>query len=103
MERIRHIRKSIAQGLPLFAGVCLCLYFSYHTYYGERSQYRFNELSVSMEQKKTELSVLKQERSELEEKVSLLRPQTLSKDMVEQQAHFMLGFTSANAQIVMGN
>ncbi len=81
----------------------MCLYFSYHTYYGERSQSRFNELSVSMEDKAVELELLMAQRLALEEKVSLLRPQTLSTDMVEQQARFMLGFVDSNEKVVIGN
>lgn len=103
MERIRHIRKSLARSLPLFAGICLCLYFSYHTYYGERSQSRLNELSASMEEKAVELDALKVQRAALEEKVSLLRPHTLSKDMVDQQARFMLGFTESGEKVVIDN
>ncbi len=56
-----------------------------------------------MEDKAVELELLMAQRLALEEKVSLLRPQTLSTDMVEQQARFMLGFVDSNEKVVIGN
>lgn len=56
-----------------------------------------------MEEKAVELDALKVQRAALEEKVSLLRPHTLSKDMVDQQARFMLGFTESGEKVVIDN
>ena len=93
----------MTHSLPMYAGICLCLYFSYHTYYGERSQARLYALSVSLEQKTSALQKLEKDGSMLEERVSMLRPQTLSRDLVEQQARYMLGFTETNETVIVDN
>lgn len=93
----------MSHSLPLVAGICLCFYFSYHTYFGERSVSKLRELhNIEMLQGES-LSSLKAEKAMLEAKVSLLRPETLSRDMVEQQAQFILGYASDDTIVVLGN
>ncbi|MGH1455442.1 MAG: FtsB family cell division protein [Alphaproteobacteria bacterium] len=81
----------------------MCLYFSYHTYYGERSQVHLDDLSIKLDLKKTEAQELSLVRTSLEKKVAMLRPASLSKDMLDEQARFMLGFSSSDDILIIGN
>ncbi len=103
MEKLYTIKPLFSKTLPILAAMCLCLYFSYHTYYGERSQSRMAELKVELELKKGEAEELARIKTMLEKKAALLRPATLSRDMLEEQVQYMLGFSAENDVFVVGN
>ena len=92
METLNDIRITFRKNLFLLAGICLCLYFSYHTFSGHRSYSRLSELSYASQEKISHLALLNQEREALEEKVTMMRTSSLSADMVEEQARFVLGY-----------
>lgn len=94
MERLNDIRSTLRKHLFLLAGICLCFYFSYHIVSGHRSYSRLSELSHQSALKEVYLEGLKAERSVLEEKVAMMRSGSLSADMVEERARFMLGYQS---------
>lgn len=92
METLRNIRMTFRRNLPLFAGVCLFVYFLHHTFSGNRSYSELSRLSTTLEEKISTLDTLTQESTELQEKVSMMRSSSLSADMLEEQARFILGY-----------
>ena len=51
--------------------------------------------------KEKQLSALEQKSVEIENRVKLLRPDTLSPDMLEEQARYILGYNTKNEMIVI--
>ena len=89
--------------IPLFVGICLCLYFSYHTVSGQRSYTRLSTLtSVSLEKQKT-LDVLTQEKDAVQVKVARMRPGSISADMLEERVRFVLGYKHRDEIVVLGH
>ena len=101
MERLRDIHSTFRKHLFLLAGICLCIYFSYHTFSGHRSYSRLSHLTELSEQKKSTLEDLKQERAALEDRVVMMRTSSLSADMLEEQARFILGYQYENEYSVL--
>lgn len=103
MNTLRDIRLTFHRKIPLFAGLCLCLYFSYHTVSGQRSYTRLSTLtSVSLEKQET-LDVLRQEKGRVQESVVRMRPASLSADMLEERVRFVLGYKHRDEVIVLGH
>ncbi len=93
----------LKKNLPVLAGISLCLYFSYHTAFGERSYQRLSDLSLTTKQQTLQLQALKTKTSQLEQKVSMMRIESLSADMVEEQARYILGYNYDDEIILMNN
>ena len=84
-------------------GICLCLYFSVHIVAGGRSYSHLSDLIVISKQKMEYLDKLQQEKSDIEAKVSMMRPGSLSVDMLEEQASVILGYNFASDIVVISN
>lgn len=101
MDTLRDIRITFYRKMPFFAGICLCMYFSYHTVSGQRSYTRLSELTSVHQGKKYDLSSLKHERERVSLQVSRMRPGSLAADMLEERARLMLGYKRIDEVIVL--
>ncbi|MGH1403233.1 MAG: FtsB family cell division protein [Alphaproteobacteria bacterium] len=80
------------RNLPIFIGLSLCIYFSYHTIAGERNYGRLLSLQKTASEKEQSLAGIQAQRDALENKVAMLRPDSISADMLEEQVRVMLGY-----------
>ncbi len=103
MDTLANIRFAFRRNLPLWIGVCLCLYFSYHIVSGQRSYFHLSQLNLSLQQKAYTLSLLEQKHQDMEKKVMLMRPNSLSIDMLEEQIRLLLGYNLNNEILVVDN
>lgn len=101
MNTLRDIRITFYGKMPFFAGICLCMYFSYHTISGNRSYARLSELTSVHQGKKDDLSTLKGERDVVGLQVSRMRPGSISADMLEERARLMLGYKRVDEVVVI--
>lgn len=95
--------QALRKNLPIIAGLCLCLYFSYHTVSGKRSYSHLTTLKETHAQKIVALEHLTSKKASLETKVQMMRPDSLSVDLVEEQARNILGYTKGNELIIVSN
>lgn len=79
--------------------VLLLMYFIFHSIYGNRGIIAYFKLNQKLEKSFGELEDLRAERVELEHRVQLLRPSSLDKDMIEEQARGVLGVASPKEQV----
>ncbi|MCD8562614.1 MAG: septum formation initiator family protein [Alphaproteobacteria bacterium] len=93
---------SLRRNIPVFIGMFLCLYFSYHIVQGHRSFPALVSLDYQIADKEAELDVLRAERLKLERKVVMLRPGSINKDFLEERVRFMLGYRHPDDWIVSG-
>lgn len=84
-----------------FLLACTILYFSYHFISGQRGLWAWRQLQVDMSQKQQELLILKDEQQRMERRVSLLRPESASRDFVEERAKASLSYTRPNEIVVL--
>ena len=101
MKRLFEHRGLIRKNIVTLIGIGLFCYFSYHLIQGQRSAVRYLTLQKTIERMDIEKAELKQQREELESKVSMLRPNSLNKDLLEERARIVLGFRKAGEMDVM--
>ncbi|MCC8418011.1 MAG: septum formation initiator family protein [Rickettsia endosymbiont of Bryobia graminum] len=92
------LRKSKKTILNIFLFLLLA-YFVFHSIYGNRGIIAYFSLNRQLEKAYSELNSLKAERVELEHRVKLLRPESLDKDMLDQEARRILGMALPNEQV----
>ena len=85
-------RKGLRALLPQILGAAICAYFVYHAVQGDRGLIVWLQLSRELAESQAVLADLSAERAALEHRVSLLRPESLDPDMLEEQARIMLNF-----------
>jgi len=86
---------------PQAFALCLIAYFAYHAVEGGRGLRAYNELQIELDQTRAEAARVAAERAELENKVSLLRPESLDPDLLEEQARRLLNFGFPNEAIIL--
>ena len=101
MKRPVDIFVAFKNNIPLFVGVCLCIYFSYHIIFGRYSYPQLESLRPVASAKADELDSLKAKTSVLEEKVTLMRPATLSPDLLEEQIRYVLGYNKSGEIVIL--
>ena len=92
MKRLFDQRYLVRKNLLPMIGFSLCFYFCYHLIQGERSLIRFISLQKSVQSLQLESKEIAAEHDELETKVSMMRPGSINKDLLEERARIVLGF-----------
>lgn len=73
-------------------GICLCVYFAYHLMAGQRSWLRLVSLDRQISQVQQDYQDRLAQREYLEQRVVMMRPGSISRDLLEEQARTTLGF-----------
>ncbi|KAF0138037.1 MAG: septum formation initiator [Rhodospirillaceae bacterium] len=84
------IRRRARFVLAPLLGLGAIVYFSYHAVQGERGLLAWWETRHEIRQARTRLARLKKEHDALENRVRLLRPESLDRDLLEERARAVL-------------
>lgn len=84
-------------------GVCLSFYFCYHLIAGERSYLRLVSLDHQTETTMQQYRLAAAERSALEQKVMMMRPGSVNRDLLEEQSRKVLGFHYKDEKVLIKN
>ena len=76
-------------------------YFSYFAVFGNHGLLRWSRLQAAVEAKQAQLGKLEEERVALQRRVSLMRPESVDDDMLEEQARSRLGLTEADEVVIL--
>lgn len=82
-------------------GVSLMCYFGYHLVQGERGLLAWLQLTQEVKLAKTQLAELDQQRSALDRRVSLLRPEHLDRDMLDERARATLNLAGPHEIVIL--
>jgi len=85
--------------VPL-VGAAVMAYFGYHAVQGDRGLMAWWNLRYEIEKTNYELAEVTAEKQALEHRVSLLRPASLDRDMLEERARLMLGSVGPDDLVV---
>ncbi|MBU6157278.1 MAG: septum formation initiator family protein [Alphaproteobacteria bacterium] len=99
-ERLTLRRVTRGWSFPLLV-LALVGYFSYFAVFGNHGLLRWSRLQAAVEAKQAELQKLSAERVALERRVSLMRPESVDEDMLEEQARSRLGLTEADEVVIL--
>jgi cell division protein FtsB len=85
------------------AAVSLVVYFSYHLVEGDRSLMAWRRLSGEIQLAQAQLSQSESERSALQQRVSLLRPNHLDRDLLDERARAALNLAARDERVIFLN
>jgi cell division protein FtsB len=79
----------------------LAAYFGYHLIYGNHGVINLARVQHEIELKQAALEQIRLQRHALEHRVSLLRPESVDPDMLEEQARSRLGLTDRDEVVIL--
>lgn len=103
MKTLSRHRQLLKKNALLLAGLCLTVYFTYHIFYGARSYTQLRTLETEIVQREQELFEVRSDREMLESKVRMMRPGSLSRDLLEERARIVLGYKYADEYQLLRN
>lgn len=78
----------------------LILYFGYFALYGRHGLVNFAKLQRESELRQADLDLIVAERTALERRVNLLKPESIDPDLLEERARDTLGLTGPNELVL---
>ena len=81
-------------------GACLIVYIAFHAVQGDRGLIAYWQMSKQVAQAENIHFRLSREREAIQNRVSLLNPNTLDRDMLEERARFMLGYSLPDEVVI---
>jgi cell division protein FtsB len=100
MNVLHELRKRAPQvALPVI-GVCVAGYFAYHAVQGDRGIIAWLVLNQQIAEAQEVEAELAAERATLEQRVALLRPDSLDPDLLAERARVMLNLAHADELII---
>ena len=100
MKVLTEIRLRSGQIIGPVIGACLMFYFIYHAIQGDRGLIAFWQLSKQISQAENTYLSVNSKRTEIQNRVMLLNPNSLNRDMLEERARFMLGYSNPGEIVV---
>lgn len=97
----RTVRSGSAGLLIPLIGLVVVGYFVWHGLHGAYGLWSARALETRIAELSAELDELRRERETLEQRVSLLRPESLDPDMLEERAMALLNHAHPNDVIIM--
>ncbi len=85
---------------PITAIGLLIAYFAFHALVGEGGLLTWSQRSKTLSQRTEQLETLRRERTELEARAQLLRDTSLSRDLLEERARSLIGFSDPRDYVV---
>ena len=101
MSLISELRTRARDVIGPMLGVGAVVYFAYHAVNGDRGLMAWIELKDRVEAAETAARDVADERRVIANRVGLLHPEHLDRDMVEERARIMLNYAYAGDVVVM--
>lgn len=101
MMILNEIRRRARHVVGPFLGLTAVVYFAYHTVQGDRGLMAWWRLNQEIKQAEESLALLEETRDNLDHRASLLRPDHLDPDMLEERARLMLNLGRDDEVIVL--
>ncbi len=101
MALVHEIRRRGRHILPPVLLAATLGYFGYHVIQGERGVVAWLQLEKDLRLARANAAVLSQEKAQLEHRVSLLRPNSLDPDLLEERARAVLNYARDGEMLVL--
>ncbi|HOO51483.1 MAG: septum formation initiator family protein [Chlamydiia bacterium] len=101
MKQLLEHKYLVRKNILTIVGIGLCFYFSYHLLLGQRSYVRYLSLQQGISTLESESTLLREERQALESRVSMMRPASINKDLLEERARMVLGFRAQGEKDIL--
>ncbi len=100
MTLMNEIRRRLRYAVAPLIGMGAVVYFSYHIVQGDRGLIAWVHLKNEIAKAEETLATVRAEKTELEKRVSLLRPDSLDPDMLEERARIMLNMGRPEERVI---
>ncbi len=97
----RHLQRLIQKTIGPFFILAIMGYFIYHSIQGDRGILAWIQLNDQLKNAEQSLANIMNERLILERKVQDLRPESLNRDLLDQQVRLQLGYTRPDEIILI--
>lgn len=97
----RYLQRLSQKALAPFMVLSILGYFIYHSIQGERGILAWMQLQERFLKLQRELGTIAQEREDLEEKVQGLRPESIKRDLLDQQVRLQLGYVRPDEVVIL--
>lgn len=94
-------KKTISQFLATFLSFLLFAYFAYHLVHGDRGYFAWKGLEKKLAAAEEKYDQKLASRLALENRVKLLRPNSLDVDMLDERARVVLGFVRPEEKVII--
>jgi cell division protein FtsB len=101
MDIARHIRRQLKSIVGPAIGLSLSLYFGYHLVEGDRGLIAWVRLTGQIRAAKAEAAEIHAEKVAQDQRVSLLRPEHLDPDMLDEQARAALNLVGPGEIVIL--
>jgi cell division protein FtsB len=99
--RVRELVRAGRRHAAPVLGACAVAYFSYHAIEGDRGLVAWYRTAHEIDVARAKLEVSLAEQRALEHDVSLLRPESLDRDMLDEQVRRILNYAHADELVVL--
>lgn len=100
MTLMNEIRRRLRYAVAPLVGMGAVVYFSYHIVQGDRGLIAWVHLKNEIGKAEETLGGIRAQKTELEKRVSLLRPDSLDPDMLEERARIMLNMGRPDERVL---
>ncbi len=97
----RNLQRLSQKAMAPFLALSVVGYFVYHSIQGDRGVLAWVQLQERLVKAQGELKDITQIRQELEEKVTALRPESINRDLLDQQVRLQLGYTRPDEVVIL--
>jgi cell division protein FtsB len=98
---MNELSRRARQALPPIIGACVFGYFMYHAIQGDRGVLAWLRMSKQLEESQATLATLTAERENIERRVTLLSPESLDPDLLDERARVMLNVAHPDDRLVI--
>ena len=98
---MRNLQRLSQKALAPFMVLSVMGYFIYHSIQGDRGILAWMQLQERLLHIQSELNEITQARQDLEEKVHDLRPESINRDLLDQQVRLQLGYTRPDEIVIL--
>lgn len=103
MDLFLELRRRGRQVAGSFFGGILVAYFLFHMVQGERGLFAWVQLNQQIDQKERENKNLLAERVAWENKIKLMRAESLDADLLDERVRLMMGFSNKDEAVIFLN
>lgn len=100
MALIAELKRSARHVVGPLAGCLLVTYFAYHAVEGDRGVRAHHQLERKIAEATDARDRLAVERKAIEDRVAMLSPGSIDRDLLEERARIVLGYVAADSLVV---
>jgi len=93
--------KSISTFLTNTVSLGLFVYFAYHLMHGDRGYFAWKGVEEKLKTSETQYEQVHEQRQALENRVKMLRPDSIDLDLLDERARAVLGFMKPTEVVVL--